>query len=133
MKIDIGTHDILDASVREVENNLIEVSLNYLAGSVARGALLNYVGITDGGEVDIERSVLLTLNRSASSHGNLSPGEYRVFIYDIGHDGMLEVSDGVSYPAVRAGVEISDNSQGNISGCLLILAQYYASFCLHAL
>ena len=91
---------------------MIEVSLNYSAGSVARGALLNYVGITDGGEVDIERSVLLTLNRNALSHGNLSPGEYRVFIYDIGHDGMLEISDGVSYPAVRAEVEISENSQG---------------------
>ena len=36
---------------------MIEVSLSYSAGSVARGALLNYIGITDGGEVDFERSV----------------------------------------------------------------------------
>ena len=111
--------------MRETGSSLIEVSLNYLAGSVARGALLNYVGITDGGEVDIESTVLLTLNRSLFSHDNLPPGEYRVFIYDIGHDGMLEVSDGVSYPAVRAEVVISENSQGkwvlagiNFSACV---------------
>ena len=60
--------------------------------------------VTDGGAVDFARSVFLALDRETSRDFTLpfylSPGGYRVFVYDIKQDGTL--SSGVGYPAVRS-------------------------------
>ena len=54
------------------------------------------------GDVDFNRSFLLALDRNTSHNHTLPcdlyPGHYRVYVYDIVHDGTLH--NGVGYPAV---------------------------------
>ena len=68
----------------------------------ASGALFSFVFITDSGDVDFSRSFLLALDRNTSHNHtlpfDLHPGHYRVYVYDIEHDGTLH--NGVGYPAV---------------------------------
>ena len=76
------------------------VSLTF-TNSNAGGALLSFIAITDD-EVNFTTSALVSVNKEISHNYtlpfSLSPGRYRVFVYDIKHDGTLP-SD-VNYPAV---------------------------------
>ena len=106
-----GTHDIIAAATILTENNTTKITTQYFEESSASGALYVLVFVTDGGAVDSARSVLLALDRETSRDYtlpfSLSPGGYRVFVYDIGQDGTLPI--GVSYPAVTN----KHNSQGS--------------------
>ena len=100
--VSIDTHDILNATTTETDDDAIVITTLYSEHSDARGALFDFVFIDDNGDVDFTRSVLLALDRNTSLHHtlpfNLYPGQYRVFAYDIESDGTL--SNGVGYPAV---------------------------------
>ena len=107
--LSIGTHDILNATTTETDDNAIVITTLYSEHSDARGALFDFVFIDDNGDVDFTRSVLLALDRNTSLHHtlpfNLYPGQYRVFVYDIESDGTL--SNGVGYPAVTIDLTIT--------------------------
>ena len=98
----IGTHDILNATTTETDDDAIVITTLYSEHSDARGALFDFVFIDGNGDVNFTRSVLLALDRNTSLHHtlpfNLYPGQYRVYVYDIESDGTL--SNGVGYPAV---------------------------------
>ena len=87
----------------------------YSEVSDASGALFSFVFITDSGDVDFGRSFLLALDRNTSHNHTLPfdlyPGHYRVYVYDIEHDGTLH--NGVGYPAVREELLISEDYQGS--------------------
>ena len=103
----IGTHDILNATTTETDDNEIVITTLYSEHSDARGALFEFVFIDDNGDVDFTSSVLLALDRNTSLHYtlpfNLYSGQYRVFVYDIESDGTL--SNGVGYPAISKELE----------------------------
>ena len=83
-----STHDIMDILLSSYGNNL-EVVMTFVAGSTARGAVMNCVSVNESGEINITSSVLLTLERinsTAMSSFNLYPGQYQVFVYDIEQD-----------------------------------------------
>ena len=86
----------------QTENSAVTVTTKYSDHSTASGALFNFVFITDNGDVDFNRSFLLALDRNTSHNHtlpfDLHPGHYRVYVYDIEHDGTLH--NGVGYPAV---------------------------------
>ena len=83
------------------EDNGIKLETAYFDKSDASGALYSFVFITDGGYVDFSRSFLLALDRNTSHNHtlpfDLHPGRYRMFVYDIEHNGTL--NNGVGYPA----------------------------------
>ena len=78
------------------------ISTTYFEDSPASGALYSFAFITYLGGVDFNRSFLLSLDRNTSQNYtqplDLYSGHYRVYVYDIEHDGTL--SSGVRYPAV---------------------------------
>ena len=80
--------------------------------------------ITDSGDVDFSRSFLLALDKNTSHNHTLPfelyPGQYRVYVYDIEHDGTL--NNGVGYPAVTERLFIS-----LINGLLCTCAAYHNS------
>jgi hypothetical protein len=88
--------------------------------STASGALISFAFITDNGGVDFSKSFLLALDRNTSFNHTLSsdpyPGHYRVYVYDIEHDGAL--ANGVGYPAVidefHSAVMVGNNDQGTL-------------------
>ena len=96
----IGTHDIDDVAIEQVDG--IVVTTVYSEYSTASGALFSFVFIADSGDVDFSRSFLLAFDRNTSHNHtlpfDLNPGQYRVYVYDIEHDGTL--NNGVGYPAV---------------------------------
>ena len=96
-----GTHDVIAATVLTGDSETI-VMTQYFEEFSASGALYVLVFLTDEEEVDLTRSVLLALDvetsRDYTLPFSLSPGGYRVFVYDIEQDGTL--SSGVNYPAV---------------------------------
>ena len=114
--VSIGTHDILNATTTETDDDAIVITTLYSEHSDARGALFDFVFIDDNGDVNFTRSVLLALDRNTSLHHTLSfnlyPGQYRVFVYDIESDGTL--SNGVGYPAVTNELSTSKEYQGNL-------------------
>ena len=84
------------------ENNTVSVSIEYHAGSTAKGALLNFMFETGNGSIDYEKSVILPV-KSNITRGHilpiqLFPGQYRVFFHDIEQSGML--LSGLGYPAL---------------------------------
>ena len=107
----------------KTEERAITVTTVYSEHSSARGALFSFVFITDSGDVDFSRSFLLALDRNTSDNHTLPvdlyPGHYRVYVYDIEHDGTLH--NGVGYPAVTE--ELSDLS--NAFSRLVSLNLYY--------
>ena len=117
MYVSIGTHDILNATTTETDDDAIVITTLYSEHSDARGALFDFVFIDDNGDVDFTRSVLLALDRNTSLHHtlpfNLYPGQYRVFVYDIESDGTL--SNGVGYPAVIDGNYFNATSLDDIN------------------
>ena len=108
-----GTHSIVNATIDE-SNGSIVVTAAYSKRSTASGALFSFLFITDSGDVNFSRSFLLALDRNTSHNHTLPfdlyPGQYRVFIYDIEHDGTLH--KGVGYPAVRDEIFVGRNGQG---------------------
>ena len=110
----IGTHHIVNAII-DVDDGIIEVKTVYSEHSTASGALFSFVFITDSGDVDFSRSFLLALDRNTSHNHSLPfdlyPGHYRVYVYDIEHDGTLH--NGVGYPAVTQELFLlRENGQG---------------------
>ena len=91
------------------ENNTVGVSIEYHAGSTAKGVLLNFMFETGDGSIDFEKSVIL-LVKSNITQGHilpirLFPGQYRVFFHDIERSGTL--SSGLAYPALSLKLTIS--------------------------
>ena len=115
--VSIGTHDILNATTTETDDDAIVITTLYSEYSDARGALFDFVFIDDNGDVNFTRSVLLALDRNTSLHHtlpfNLYPGQYRVFVYDIESDGTL--SNGVGYPAVMNELTLSNGNEQGIT------------------
>ena len=109
----LGTHDVLNVMALQTEERAITVTTVYSEHSTAKGALFGFVFITDSGDVDFGRSFLLALDRNTSHNHTLPfdlyPGHYRVYVYDIEHDGLL--NNGVGYPAVTQ--ELLANSNGS--------------------
>ena len=83
----------------EMQEQAIVITALYSERSTASGALFSFVF---SGDVDFSRSFLLALDRNTSHNYTLPfdlyPGHYRVYVYDIEHDGTL--LNGVGYPAV---------------------------------
>ena len=100
----IGTHGIRDIIV---DNASHAVSSEYFEHSTAIGAL--YIINKDG------FSRYLSQDRNASNHyelpGDLAPGLYRVFAYDIESDGTLH--NGVGYPASTEQLTITESIRGS--------------------
>ena len=112
---DLGTHDITTATASaNLASRKIDIVTNYAGFSNARGALFSFVFITDSGDVDFSKSFLLPLDRNTSHNHtlpfDLHPGRYRVYVYDIEHDGTLH--NGVGYPAVTDELFFSGGNQG---------------------
>ena len=85
------------------ENNTVGVSIEYHAGSTAKGALLNFMFETGNGSIDFDfdKSVILPVKNITGGHIlpiRLFPGQYRVFFHDIEQSGML--LSGLGYPAL---------------------------------
>ena len=81
--------------------------------NAALGALFSFAFTTDTGTVDFSRTTLLPLDRNSSALSlYLSLGQYRVLVYDIEQDGVL--NNGPSYPAAVQELELPHNgfSQG---------------------
>ena len=92
-------------------NNTVGVSIEYHAGSTAKGALLNFMFETGNGSTDFDfnKSVILPV-KSNITRGyilpiRLFPGEYRVFFHDIEQSGTL--LSGLGYPALSQKLTIS--------------------------
>ena len=84
------------------KNNTVGVSIEYHAGSTAKGALLNFMFETGNGCIDFDKSVILPV-KSNITRGyilpiRLFPGEYQVFFHDIEQSGTL--LSGLGYPAL---------------------------------
>ena len=129
--VSIGTHDILNATTTETDDDAIVITTLYSEHSDARGALFDFVFIDDNGDVDFTRSVLLALDRNTSLHHtlpfNLYPGQYRVFVYDIESDGTL--SNGVGYPAVAIDLTVvCEDGQGKVCYVNSIIAKLLFPF-----
>ena len=88
---------------------IVSLTYNSLADSNAGGALLSFIPVTDD-KVNFTGSALISMNKETSRNYtlpfSLSPGGYRVFVYDIEHDGTLP-SD-VNYPAVTRDISNDD-------------------------
>jgi hypothetical protein len=99
----------VNATVFETDTNgMIKTSVTYSEHSTATGALFSFVYIAESRRVNFNRSFLLALDKNTFNHTlplNLYPGHYRVYIYDIEHDGTL--SSGVGYPADQLSINVS--------------------------
>ena len=104
-----GTHDIKNASL---DRQGSKVTAFFLENTPASGALFSLAFITDSGDVDFNRSVLLALDRNASRNYTLPfglhTGRYVTHVYDIDHDGTL-----LGYPAASDDLIISGTNEGN--------------------
>ena len=94
-------HGVLNATSTLARNSSTVYTM-FSEYSTASGVLFSFVFITDSGDVDFSRSFLLALDRNTSHNHTLPfdlyPGQYRVYVYDIEHNGTLH--NGVVYPAV---------------------------------
>ena len=94
------------------DNDTVDVSINYHIGSNATGALLNFVYETDSGDIDFNRSVIITVNRIDTEDTNhtltarLYSRQYVVFFHDIERSGAL--LSGLRYPAVRSELQLDE-------------------------
>ena len=91
------------------ENNTVGVSIEYHAGSTAKGALLNFMFETDDENINFEKSVILPVKSNITREYilpiQLFHGWYRVFFHDIEQSGTL--LSGVGYPAFSQQLTIS--------------------------
>ena len=107
------------ATLETLEKAII-LNTVYSEHSTASGALFSFVFIADSKYVDFRRSFLLALDRNTSHNHTLPfdlyPGDYRVYVYDIEHEGVLR--NGVGYPAVMDGPITNGMSNGKVSKLL---------------
>ena len=106
-----GTHDIEEVMII-YDNNTVGVSIEYHAGSTAKGALLNFMFETDNGVIDFDKSMILPVMLNVTQDFlpiQLFPGEYRVFFHDIEQSGTL--SSGFGYPAVSQRLTITTGKE----------------------
>lgn len=100
----------------KISSNVIHIEPMFCEDSDAGGALLACVFITGSEDVDFNRSTFLTAERNSSLNHTLPyPGLYRIYLYDIEHDGTLR-SDRVLYPAWTDTIPISREDKG-MTGC----------------
>ena len=107
-----GTHDIRDIIV---DNTIVKTE--YFEHSVAAGVLIVLTFINEDRYINFSRSSYLSLDRNASLNytlpGDLAPGLYHVFAYDIESDGTLH--NGVNYPASTKLLYVTGNSGGEVA------------------
>ena len=100
--------------VTAIEGGSVRAAVTYEPDcNAALGVLFSFAFVTDSETVDFSRTSLLRLDRNSSALSlYLSPGQYRVHVYDIGQDGVL--NNGPSYPAAVQELELPYNgfSQG---------------------
>ena len=93
-----GTHGVKDITADYTPH--IAMTTEYFKSSTNKGALL-FFSFTNGTSINFSNSFYLSLDRNASHDyplpGDLTPGLYLVFAYDIESDGTLH--NGVGYPA----------------------------------
>ena len=110
----VGTHSIDNVMVTAIEDDTVRASVTYTPDcNAALGALFSFTFITDSGTVDFSRTTLLPLDRNSSAFPiHLSPGQYRVHVYDIEQNGVL--NNDPNYPAAVQELELPHNgfSQG---------------------
>ena len=98
----------------DIEGGSVRAAVTYEPDcNDALGALFSFAFITDSGTIDFTRTTLLPLDRNSSALSlYLSPGQYRVHVYDIEQEGIL--NNGPNYPAAVQELELPHNgiSQG---------------------
>ena len=111
-----GTHCIDNVMVTAIEGirGTVRAEETYEPDcNASLGTVFSFVFITNSGTVDFSRTTLLPLESNSSALSlYLSPGQYRVHVYDIEQDGIL--NNGPSYPAAVQELELPYNgiSQG---------------------
>lgn len=101
---------MVGASIMENSNGFIEVATIYSENSNARGALLNFIFLDN-----FTQSIFIALDRTSNVLPfRILPGFYKIFVYDIEHNGAL--SNGVGYPAVTKLASVK--GQGKIRNTL---------------
>ena len=90
------------------------ITTEYFEYSTAMGALYIFIFINEDRSIDFKKSIYLPIDRSSSHNYTLpdiSPGQYQMFVYDIGSNATLH--DSVNYPAnTNMFSIISNDSQG---------------------
>ena len=105
-------HGIDNVMVTAIEGGTVRAAVTYIPDcNAALGTLFSFTFITDSGTVDFRRSILLPVDVSSSVSStlpiHLSPGQYRVHVYNIEQDGIL--NNGPSYPAAVQELELLYN------------------------
>lgn len=94
-----------------MSNSVIYIETNYFTHSTSIGVLYAFLFIHER-LIDFSKSVYLPLNRTESLNfmlfNVLSPGQYKVFAYDIESDGTLK--EGENYPAFASDVTVFDEN-----------------------
>ena len=116
----LGTHDVVNFTIIFAGSSIFTIGVIYSEHSTSSGVLLSFVF---SGDVDFSRSFLLALDRNTSHNHTLPfdlyPGHYRVYVYDIEHDGTLH--NGVGYPAATEELFTS------LSSCIATVDRLYCS------
>ena len=113
--LSVGTHGIVDVMVTAIEGGTVRAAVTYTPDcNAALGTLFSFTFITDTGTVDFTRSILLPVDRNSSLSStlpiHLSPGQYRVHVYDIEQEGIL--NNGTNYPAQELNLTLDGINQG---------------------
>lgn len=102
-----------NAAVRESIDG-VRVETEYLQHSLATGAMIHFLFITDSSAIDFTKSAVVSLGVNTSLEYvlpfNLGRGQYKVRIYDIEARGTL--NPGLNYPAVRSNLVINQDRMG---------------------
>ena len=106
----VGTHDVSDVTVRLLQNNTVQVTTVYSRFSTAKGALIYFVNTNE------TKSAIATLDRNKSNNYILPfplyPGQYRLLMFDIEHNGTLFNINGSEYPAVSYDFQANGKIEG---------------------
>ena len=118
-----GTHGIDNVMVTAIEGGTVRAAVTYEPDcNAALGALFSFAFITDSGTVDFRRSILLPVDRNSSLSStlpiHLSPGQYRVHVYDIEQEGIL--NNGTNYPAQEFNLTLDGINQGETLLAILV-------------
>ena len=112
----LGTHNVVDATVKVTEANGTEIiETTYFGEDKASGAFFAFIFISENGYIDFKKSALMALNMTASLYYplplNLCPGNYTLFVYGIDTENNGTLSTGDSYPAVARNVSLESGDQ----------------------
>ena len=113
--LSVGTHGIDNVMLTAIGGGTVRAAVTYTPDcNAALGTLFSFTFITDSGNVDFRRSILLPVDRNSSLSSalpiHLSPGQYRVHVYDIEQDGIL--NNGTNYPAQEFNRTLNGITQG---------------------